>query len=135
MNKIILIIVFLFAASLSLQSQNVLTIEINKLENNKGLIFLELLDGNNKSIKGVSQEIKNNKCVIVIKNLKAGKYSFKYFHDENRNKELDTNWVGIPNEGFGFSNNAKGTFGPPDFEKTIFEIKGNLTKKCIPKYY
>ena len=133
-NLIVCLIVNLIT-SFSLESQNILTIEINKLQNNKGHILLELLDENNKQVKGISQDINNNKCIITIKNLKSGKYSFKYFHDENNNKKLDTNWLGIPTEGFGFSNNARGTFGPPAFEKTVFDIKGSITKKCIPKYY
>ena len=40
----------------------------------------------------------------------------------------------IPKEGYGFSNNAKGTFGPPAFEKTIFEINENTVLKCVTKY-
>ena len=64
-----------------------------------------------------------------------GKYAFRFFHDENSNGKLGTNWLGIPNEGFGFSNNAKGTFGPPAFEKTVFVLKGVVNQKCTPQYY
>ncbi len=37
-------------------------------------------------------------------------------HDENDNQSLDTNFIGIPTEGLGASNDAQGTFGPPDFD-------------------
>jgi len=121
--------------SLSLKSQNILTIDIQKLSNNNGNILLELRDDKNNVVKGISKKINKYRCIITIDNLAPGKYSFKYFHDENSNKELDTNWIGIPSEGFGFSNNAMGAFGPPEIEKTMFELKGNITKKCIPKYY
>ena len=130
-----LFIFLAFFTTVSLYGQDVLRIEINELKNNDGHILLELSNHKSDFIKGVSKEIENKKCIIIINDLSPGKYSFKYFHDENNNKELDTNWIGIPTEGFGFSNNARGTFGPPNFEKTIFEIKGNVTKKCIPKYY
>jgi uncharacterized protein (DUF2141 family) len=67
--------------------------------------------------------------------LKPGKYAFKYFHDENNNnKKMDTNVIGIPKEGYGFSNNAKGRFGPPDFKDTIFEIKNDTTIICTINY-
>lgn len=120
--------------SFALFGQYDLTIEINSLENSKGQILLELNDENGKMIEGFTKKISGDKCKLVIKDLKIGKYSFKYFHDENSNKELDTNWMGIPNEGYGFSNNATGTFGPPDFEETIFLVDKNITQKCTPTY-
>jgi uncharacterized protein (DUF2141 family) len=79
--------------------------------------------------------ISYNKCVIVIENLKPGKYAFKFFHDENMNDKLDTSWMGIPKEGFGFSNNPSMTFGPPSFDKTIFELSESLLIKSKPKYF
>ena len=121
--------------SFSLSGQVVLKVYISELKNNDGIVLLELRDGNEKFVKGLSQEIQKNSCVFVIRDLKPGKYSFKFFHDENKNKELDTNWLGIPKEGIGFSNNAKATFGPPSFDETVFEIKGNTVKKCLPHYY
>ena len=66
--------------------------------------------------------------------MKPGKYAFKYFHDENSNKKLDTNLIGIPKEGYGFANNIYGSFGPPDFKDTIFEVKNDTTINCIVKY-
>jgi hypothetical protein len=47
---------------------------------------------------------------------------------------MDMNWIGIPREGFGFSNNAIGKFGTSSFDKMIFEIKENITVNCIPRY-
>ena len=129
-----LLIVSILLSTSVLKSNVTLTIEISKLKNSTGKILLELTDENKKVIKGISEEIKNNKCIIIIKNLKPGKYTFKYFHDENNNEELDTNWIGIPKEGFGFSNNAMGMFGPPSFEDTIFILKSDSTLKCNPRY-
>ncbi|NTW32529.1 MAG: DUF2141 domain-containing protein [Bacteroidetes bacterium] len=112
-----------------------MTIEINGLRNSNGQILVELCNEKEIKIKGNSQVIIGNKCIIKIENLEPGKYAFKYFHDENKNLNLDTNWVGIPSEGFGFSNNAAGTFGPPPFKKTIFALINNITMKCTPTYY
>lgn len=132
--------VFLFSLMaplmpLTLFAQFTLTIEIKGLENSIGQVILELSNDKDKQVSAIIQKIENNQCTIVIKNLQPGKYAFKYFHDENKNKNLDQNWFGIPTEGFGFSNNAAGTFGPPSFEKTIFTIEGNKTLKCTPTYY
>jgi len=131
--KIIFVILILFP--MTIYSQNTLTIQIGGLQNNKGKVLLVLLDKNENMIKEFYGDIRENKCIVKIEDIKPGKYSFKYFHDENNNKKLDTNYFGIPTEGFGFSNNVKGTFGPPSFEKTIFDLKGERSLKCTPKYY
>jgi uncharacterized protein (DUF2141 family) len=46
------------------------------------------------------------------------------FHDENSNSKLDTNFMGIPREGVGASNKAKGHFGPPKFHDASFPFAG-----------
>lgn len=135
LKNLFLLIFALTFTPLTLFGQFSLAIEIDKLSNNEGVVLLELIDGNEQRILGVSQKIENNKCIIVINNLKPGKYAFKYFHDQNQNNELDTNWIGIPVEGFGFSNNAKGRFGPPSHEKMIFELNGETTLICTAMYF
>ncbi|MEZ7831006.1 MAG: DUF2141 domain-containing protein [Gammaproteobacteria bacterium] len=52
----------------------------------------------------------------------AGTYVIGYYIDANENEKLDTNFIGIPKEQFGFSNNARGTFGPPSFESASFTL-------------
>lgn len=56
--------------------------------------------------------------------LSAGTYALACFHDENANGKLDTNWLGIPNEGVASSNDAKGRFGPPKFDAAKFVLNG-----------
>ena len=51
-----------------------------------------------------------------------GNYAITLFHDENNNMELDTNFLGIPKEPYGFSNNAKSPFGPPGFQAALVEF-------------
>jgi uncharacterized protein (DUF2141 family) len=133
--KLLILIFVLSINPFNLFGQFTLTVTITGLENSKGQILLELKNDKEEKISGHTQTIENNKCIIYISNLKPGKYSFRYFHDENKNEELDTNWLGIPKEGFGFSNNAKGTFGPPSFKKTIFNLNGDTSQICTPTYY
>jgi len=64
--------------------------------------------------------IKNNEVIVVIDSLKYGEYAVKVFHDENKNGELDTDFLGIPDEDYGYSNDASGWFGPPSWEKAKF---------------
>ena len=54
--------------------------------------------------------------------LEAGTYSIGFFIDKNDNEKLDTNFLGVPREQFGFSNDAMGRFGPPSFEAASFTL-------------
>ena len=118
----------------SFQQTFTLNIEITELKNSNGKVLLELLDENKETLQGASGEIVDNKSVITIENLSPGKYAFRYFHDENDNQKLDTNLIKMPKEGFGFSNDAKGKFGPPPFKKTIFELTKDTQMSGTPIY-
>lgn len=54
-------------------------------------------------------------------NLPQGTYALTALHDENGNGKLDT-FLGIPREGFAFSNNPSVGFGPPRYERVRFSI-------------
>lgn len=134
MKRVYPILFILSFIPFGLLAQLSITIEIDELRNNNGQIHLELSTEKEEQVKGITRNISNNTCVIVIKDLKPGKYAFKFIHDENKNDKLDTNWIGIPTEGFGFSNNASMKFGPPPFSKTVFELNESKLIKCKPKY-
>ena len=53
---------------------------------------------------------------VVFTNLKPGTYAVIAFHDANDNGKLDENWLGVPTEGYGFSNNAEGFMSAPSFQ-------------------
>jgi len=136
MNKSmpLLIAIFLLHTTL-INAQSSLEIEITNLRNNTGQVSLELLSEDKTSFDGTTQIIKDNKCIIIFNDMKPGRYAIRYFHDENSNRELDLNFFGIPKEGFGFSNDAYGIFGPKDFEKWLFDLKGNTKIKLTTTYY
>jgi uncharacterized protein (DUF2141 family) len=115
-------------------SQIKLNIEVTGIRNNSGKIMLELFNEKEEVITREMATINNNKCTFSIENLKPGKYAVRYFHDENLNGKLDTNFLGMPTEGYGFSNNVTGKFGPPPFEKWLFEIRENTNVSLKPKY-
>ena len=57
-----------------------------------------------------------------------GEYAIAFFVDANGNKKLDKNFLGIPKEQFGFSNNAMGTLSAPSFEQAKFKVAGNTVQ-------
>lgn len=65
-----------------------------------------------------------------------GVYAVALFHDENANGHLDTNALGIPTEGYGFSNNPTLYFGPPDLGRVRFTLHpGGNAVEVRMKYY
>lgn len=61
---------------------------------------------------------------LTLHELPAGEYAVKLFHDANDNGEMDTNLIGLPQEGYGFSNNA-GSFGPASFSDAKVIVSEN----------
>jgi uncharacterized protein (DUF2141 family) len=117
-----------------LSAQSSLTVEIVNLENNKGVLLVDLMDKHEKTVIDTICKIVDNKCTIVFKDLKNDQYAIRYFHDENTNDELDTNILGIPKEGYGFSNDAYGKFGPKDFKEWLFEVSGDTKIRMNTEY-
>jgi uncharacterized protein (DUF2141 family) len=64
-----------------------------------------------------------------------GTYALAVIHDENMNGKLDTNWLGIPTEGYGFSNKAKAGLGPPSFSAASFTYDGQDMELTISLHY
>ena len=135
MKNLLLIVVFLFLGKglISAQESNTvtLTIEIEVTKYNKGSILLALYNSEESYMKtpykAAKAEVVNNKAVISFENIEKGSYTFSMFHDVNDNKKMDKNFMGIPKEPYGFSNNQKGRFGPPDYEKVVFDVNENQT--------
>lgn len=111
------------------QSSNSLTINFDITDKNTGQILFALYNSEEnhmeETYKTSSAIIENNKAKIVVEGIKSGYYSFSYFHDLYSDGVLDTNLVGIPKEPYGFSNNEKGSFGPPSFEDCKIIIDKN----------
>lgn len=125
MKNIISLAATIIIMSVSALAQLTLSIEIKGLRNNTGNIMLQLFDENKKVITQEMSQIIDKTSSFSIKDLKPGKYAIRYYHDENLNGTMETNLVGKPTEGYGFSNNITGKFGPPPFEKWLFELKEN----------
>jgi uncharacterized protein (DUF2141 family) len=127
-------ILFFLAPVTFLSAQSSLTVEIVDLESNKGVVVVDLLDKYEESVMDTIVNITDHKCTIVFKDLKNDQYAIRYFHDENRDDEMDTNILGMPKEGFGFSNDAFGKMGPKKFSEWLFEVSGDTKIRMTTKY-
>lgn len=111
-----------------------LTITVKGVRSTDGAVFLAIYDSDTSFMKvpqaKATRRMNASKgdLKIVIHDLPAGNYAIASYHDENGNGKLDTNALGIPEEGYGFSNDARGTLGPPKFLEAAFEFDGKADK-------
>jgi len=108
-----------------------LTVKIKDISQPHGHLMVALFAGKEAYNKDKSDwsskiEVTENEEQVTFENVPDGDYAIKLFHDENDNHKMDTNIVGIPKEGYGFSNNV-GRFGQPAYKKAKFIIKNDTT--------
>lgn len=116
-----------FAQALNEQQKfGKLEIVISGFQNNVGDCWFaldnseEVFENEDSVWIGKILPIENKQVIVVIDSIAYGEYAVKVFHDENKNGELDTDFLGIPDEDYGYSNDASGWFGPPSWEKAKF---------------
>lgn len=82
-----------------------------------------------------SAPAKAGTVVVTVPNVKPGRYAVQIYHDENGNGKLERNFIGIPKEGYGFSNNVVPGFGPPSFDKAAIQMANQPQKLAIAMRY
>lgn len=106
-----------------------ITFVIKGLKNTKGKVYVALYT-NPETVFKVGSQAKicesngalNGTDVDIICNLEPDTYAASAFHDENNNENFDTNFLGIPKEGYGFSNDASAVLSAPSFEDSSFTV-------------
>jgi uncharacterized protein (DUF2141 family) len=104
-----------------------LTVNISDVEKGKGHLMIALYASkedykNGKASFHSKVKALKGKEIAVFENLPYGEYAIKMYQDENDNNEMDFNMMGIPKEGYGFSNNV-GMFGAPAYKEAKFVVK------------
>ena len=126
---VVTLIISLVITEMKAQENYNVTVIVKDANSNDGKMFLALYnteaDFLNTSFKGMQSAIENEQCTITFQNIPAGVYAVSIFHDENDNGKMDTNFMGIPKEDYGCSNDASGFMGPPKWEDAKFELKEN----------
>ena len=71
----------------------------------------------------------------VFSDVPEGIYGLAAFHDENDNVEFDRNFIGFPQEGFGFGNDAPVFLGPPNFSETTVTVNDEIKRVSLTLRY
>jgi uncharacterized protein (DUF2141 family) len=80
-------------------------------------------------------KIRDTQARCDFLDIPPGTYALAVIHDENTNGKFDTNWMGVPTEGYGFSNDAKGWLGAPSFSAASFQYDGQNLELTISLHY
>jgi uncharacterized protein (DUF2141 family) len=75
-----------------------------------------------KSLRRTWTDIDKGHASVTFSNLKPGRYAVAALHDENGNQKMDKNFLGMPTEGYGVSNNVHSTFSAPSFKDAAFQL-------------
>ncbi len=124
------------------QDTGTIIIELETLKNHDGVILVSLYandegfpDEWEKAFRSKIVPITEELTEIRLEEVPHGTYGLAVVHDENENMKLDTNFFGVPREGYGFSNNARGRFGPPRFSDVQFTLDSDTSLHQIKLNY
>ena len=139
----IAILTALIAGSVSAQkTPGVLRVKAEGLRSDRGQVICELYSSAEgfpakpeKAVAKVSAAIHQGQASCEFAGLAAGTYAVALIHDENGNGRLDTNFLGIPREGVGATNNARSRFGPPKFDEAAFHYTGGVLELVVKMGY
>jgi uncharacterized protein (DUF2141 family) len=111
-----------------------LTVRVNGARNTKGKIGVTLFqdaqgfpDEPSKAVRQQSVDIdpKTMSAQVTFKDIPQGTFAVSVLHDENSNGKMDKNFVGMPKEGYGASNNPKKKKRAPTFDEAKFAFNSS----------
>lgn len=107
-----------------------LHVEVEGLKSSRGDVIFALYNSKEtftkKAYKSAIRRIDHGRCEWTVKRLPRGDYAMVVVHDENGNRDMDMNVLGIPEEPYAFSNDAKGYLGAPNFDTAKFSVTQGL---------
>jgi uncharacterized protein (DUF2141 family) len=121
---------------------NTIHVRVEGLRSDKGQVMCALFSSakdfpknGDKALAHAQSPIAHGKAVCDFSDVAPGRYAVSVFHDENSNGKMDTNFIGMPREGVGASNNAIGHLGPPKFDAAAFSYSGGQLELAIRVVY
>jgi len=118
-------------------------VTILNIRNSIGTVDCALFDSPNgfprdvlrSAMRLVVMKVPNTTARCDFEGIPSGTYALVVLHDENMNGKLDTNWLGVPQEGYGFSKDAKAAFRAPSFSDASFVYDGKTLDLTITLRY
>lgn len=103
-----------------------LTVTVTGLRSDEGMLRIAVFDNPGDFPRGEESAGEVVKAApevtVVIDGLMPGRYAVAVHHDENGNGRMDSSLIGLPQEGYAFSNDVMVFLGPPPFSDASFEL-------------
>lgn len=118
-----------------------LTVNVQGLRNDRGRLAVALFASatgfprRENAVRGQMVRIAGGRAAVTFHDLRPGVYAVAVLHDENDNEKMDFNFLGMPLEGYGFSNDAAALFGPPSFASAAFRLLPRPSRLSISARY
>lgn len=115
-----------------------INVTVTNIKNIKGVVRVGIINKEKDfpydAFTGKKIPINGNSVNINFTGLAPGEYAISVHHDENRNDKLDKNVLGVPLEGYCFSNNVKALVVPPKFNSAKFLLDTSFSQTLKMMY-
>ncbi len=105
-----------------------IAVTITGLKNSTGGVYVGLYATPSKFLNGTQVDVMKKvrastaPITVVFDDLRPGTYAVGAYHDENNNDHLDTNFLGLPTEGYALSNGVRAVIAKPTFQQAAFTV-------------
>ena len=116
------------AATAAPSSTGTLSVRVGNVDPRGGVLRLGLYDAqrypddNSAPVASADVRAQAGETVIVLHDIPPGIYAIEAYQDINSNDRMDTSWIGLPQEPFGFSRDARPHFHKPHFGNVQFAV-------------
>ncbi len=112
-----------------------LTVTIKGIQGNTGRLYVALhsdamateFPAESSRVSGIWRMVRGDTMRVVFADLPPGRYAVSAYHDADNDQRMNTNLLGVPTEAAGFSNDAAGMMGPPDFDDAAVVVDKDLS--------
>lgn len=131
--------VLLAPVGLRADDKAVLTVKVENVSPKGGNLRLALYDratyeADKDPVTDRVVAVRQGVNLVTFEGVAPGEYAIKMFQDQNRNEKFDQNFIGLPEERYGFSNNAGPDWmhlGPPRFDVAKIMLRSGANTTTI----
>lgn len=139
LHNILVLCLLLLLGFTTVNAQNI-EVKITGMRSASGQIHIKIFkddqsfkdDKEYRKLSYIKEGAVNGEMAVKF-SLEPGVYGFALLDDESNNGQMDYNFIGLPNEGFGFSNFYLTGLNRPKFDLFKLTVNANQAQKVLMK--
>ena len=88
-------------------------------------------DDDSKPVASADVPAQAGQTTVTLSGIPPGTYAIQAFQDFNANGKMDSSWIGLPQEPYGFSRDARPVLSKPGFDKTRFKVQDGMNVQTL----